>query len=29
VVAAADCRLDPREGEVLRSIRRVLVGPMQ
>jgi tellurite resistance protein len=29
VVAAADCRLDPREGEVLRHVRRVLAGQIQ
>jgi tellurite resistance protein len=28
-VAVADCRLDPREGEVLRHVRRVLAGQMQ
>jgi tellurite resistance protein len=29
VVAAADCRLDPREGEVLRHVRRVVAGQAQ
>jgi tellurite resistance protein len=27
-VAAADCRLDPREGQVLLHVRRVLAGQM-
>jgi hypothetical protein len=28
-VATADCRLDPREGEVLRHVRRVMAGQTQ